>query len=277
MFSCFCKNGYRRLLVKLLDDCCVATVLAIAPVTLLAFRAQFIHYEVRIAWRQFFLDVCKCTTYGMTMPYKVKEVFLTLQGEGAHTGRVAVFCRFSGCNYWSGKEHDRQSALCRFCDTDFVGTNGTGGGFYSTAPELALKIESLWPAAEGGKRFVVCTGGEPLLQLDSKLIESLHSAQFEIAIETNGSIKVPHGVDWVCVSPKIRGKLAVLSGQELKLVYPQLDCDPEDYRKLDFQHFFLQPMDGAYVKENTVAAVQYCLANPGWRLSTQTHKLLGIR
>jgi len=210
------------------------------------------------------------------MSYKVKEVFYTLQGEGAQTGRPAVFCRFSGCNLWSGREEDRHKAICQFCDTDFWGTDGENGGKYS-AEALADKIASLWQAGlQAGKPYVVCTGGEPLLQLDVPLIEALHERGFEIAIETNGTIEVPVGVDWVCVSPKANAELVVRQGDELKLVYPQLGAEPERYAHLDFKHFFLQPMDSPQQAENTQRTLQYCLAHPQWRLSLQTHKLLNI-
>jgi 7-carboxy-7-deazaguanine synthase len=210
------------------------------------------------------------------MTYSVKEVFYTLQGEGAHTGRAAVFCRFSGCNLWSGRENDRSSAVCRFCDTDFVGVDGQGGGKFSRPDLLADAIEATWPPQSDGLRFVVCTGGEPLLQLDEALIRELHERRFEIAIETNGTVDVPPGVDWVCVSPKAHAELLVQSGDEIKLVYPQADASPDKYRSLRFRHFFLQPMDGPELHRNTQLALDYCLAHPQWRLSLQTHKQLGI-
>ncbi len=210
------------------------------------------------------------------MSYKVKEVFYTLQGEGAQTGRPAVFCRFSGCNLWSGREEDRHKAICQFCDTDFWGTDGENGGRYG-ADELADKIASLWQAGlHAGKPYVVCTGGEPLLQLDEPLIEAMHERGFEVAIETNGTIAVPPSVDWVCVSPKANAELIVTQGDELKLVYPQLGAEPERYAHFDFKHFFLQPMDSPQQAQNTQRTLQYCLAHPQWRLSLQTHKLLNI-
>lgn len=208
--------------------------------------------------------------------YLVKEVFYTLQGEGANAGRPAVFCRFARCNLWSGHEEHRASAVCQFCDTDFVGTDGPGGGIFGEPDELANHVAAHWPAGRGGRPFVVCTGGEPLLQLDEALIIALHERGFEIAIETNGTMPVPRGIDWVCVSPKAEAGLLVLSGDELKLVYPQLGGDPERYENLEFDHFFLQPMDGPDRDRNTAQAVEYCLAHPQWRLSLQTHKYLGI-
>jgi 7-carboxy-7-deazaguanine synthase (Cx14CxxC type) len=210
------------------------------------------------------------------MTYAVKELFYTLQGEGANTGRPAVFCRFAGCNLWSGLERDRASATCRFCDTDFVGTDGAGGGKFAHAEDLALAVARTWRGNGGAERFVVFTGGEPLLQLDRALIDALHAHAFRIAIETNGTLPVPAGVDWVCVSPKAEAELVVVRGDELKLVYPQEQGPPERYRGLDFAHRFLQPMDGPAREANTTAAVAYCLAHPEWRLSLQTHKLLGI-
>ena len=213
------------------------------------------------------------------MGYVVKEVFATLQGEGFHTGRVSVFCRFAGCNLWTGRETSRASAVCKFCDTDFVGTDGPGGGHFSDAVSLADHIAATWPTDHGGrdgKPFVVCTGGEPLLQLDRPLVDALHDRGFTIAIETNGTIVVPHDVDWVCMSPKADADVVVTSGDELKLVYPQTGGPPERYAELEFDHFFLQPMDGPEREQNTVAAIDYCLAHPQWRLSVQTHKFLGI-
>lgn len=212
------------------------------------------------------------------MSYAVKEIFYTLQGEGANTGRPAVFCRFSGCNLWSGREEDRLTAICQFCDTDFVGTNGLNGGKFSSAEALARAVAAKWPHTTSLQvlRFVVCTGGEPLLQLDASLITALHSQRFEIAIETNGTLPPPPGIDWLCVSPKAGTELLVTSGQELKLVFPQHGAEPELFEKLDFQHFFLQPMDGPNRVRNTQEAVRYCLEHPQWRLSLQTHKLLGI-
>jgi len=210
------------------------------------------------------------------MSYAVKEIFKTLQGEGAQAGRTAVFCRFAGCNLWSGREEDRATATCRFCDTDFVGMDGTDGGRYASAGDLAAAIERAWDGPRD-HRFVVLTGGEPLLQVDRALIEALHALGFEIALETNGTIELPAGIDWVCVSPKTPDELKVKKGHELKLVYPQVDVRPEAFVGLDFQRFSLQPMDGPDVVENTKEAIAYCLAHPQWQLSTQTHKHLGIR
>jgi 7-carboxy-7-deazaguanine synthase (Cx14CxxC type) len=212
------------------------------------------------------------------MSYAVKEIFYTLQGEGAHTGRVAVFCRFVGCNLWSGREEDRANAICKFCDTDFLGTEGTDGGKFDTEVALADRIEETWQGASPArKRFVVFTGGEPLLQLDRPLIDAVHARGFEIAVETNGTVAAPHGLDWICVSPKAGTKLVQVTGDELKLVFPQADNKPEEFQSLAFRHFFLQPMDGPYRKENTEKALRYCLGNPLWRLSVQTHKFVGIR
>jgi 7-carboxy-7-deazaguanine synthase len=211
------------------------------------------------------------------MSYAVKEIFYTLQGEGANTGRPAVFCRFAGCNLWSGRESDREEAVCRFCDTDFVGTDGRGGGKFATAEELAGAVATTWPIqGDAARRLVVCTGGEPLLQLDPPLLEALHQAGFEVAVETNGTIAPPDGIDWLCVSPKAEADLVVQAGDELKLVYPQEGGEPERFEGLDFAHFFLQPMDGPNRGTNTEAALRYCLSHPRWRLSLQTHKLLGI-
>lgn len=212
------------------------------------------------------------------MSYAVKEIFYTLQGEGANTGRPAVFCRFAGCNLWSGREEDRATAVCRFCDTDFVGTDGDGGGRFASAGALAEAVRKTWPAvdAERARRLVVCTGGEPLLQLDAPLIDALHAAGFEIAIETNGTHSVPPGIDWICVSPKAGADLLQRAGHELKLIFPQAGAEPAQFEHLDFRHFFLQPMDGPERARNTQLAVQYCLEHPRWRLSLQTHKLLGI-
>lgn len=212
------------------------------------------------------------------MNYTVKEIYYTLQGEGANAGRAAVFLRFAGCNLWTGLEADRPSAVCRFCDTDFVGADGPGGGKFETPEELALAARSQWPSAAlaGQAPFVVCTGGEPLLQLDPGLVRSLHHEGFEVAIETNGTMPVPAGVDWVCVSPKAEAPLTVLSGDELKLIYPQPGAEPERYERLTFRHFFLQPMAGSSGKENTRLATQYCLKHPQWRLSLQIHKLVGL-
>jgi 7-carboxy-7-deazaguanine synthase (Cx14CxxC type) len=208
--------------------------------------------------------------------YAVKEIFLTLQGEGAHTGRAAVFCRFAGCNLWSGREEDRASANCRFCDTDFVGTDGTLGDRYASADELADMVAAQW-TGDDSNRYVVLTGGEPLLQVDGPLIAALHARKFSIAVETNGTIKPPEGLDWICVSPKAGAGLALRQGHELKLVYPQEGAEPEDFAGLAFERFSLQPMDGPDVIENTARAVAYCQRHPQWRLSLQTHKTLGIR
>ena len=214
------------------------------------------------------------------MTYAVKEMFYTLQGEGAQAGRAAVFCRFTGCNLWSGREQDRAAAVCNFCDTDFVGVDGQGGGKFSTAEKLAASIASKWPRLEGlgvpGKPYVVCTGGEPLLQLDKPLIDALHALGFEIAVETNGTQAAPDGLDWICVSPKADSDIVLTTGHELKLVFPQSLARPERFAALDFQHFFLQPMDSVLKADHTRAAVAYCLANPQWRLSVQMHKIIGI-
>jgi len=211
------------------------------------------------------------------MTYSVKEIFYTLQGEGANAGRPAVFCRFAGCNLWSGREEDRSSAVCRFCDTDFVGTDGTAGGKYATPDALADAIQAQWPSADPAYRLVVITGGEPLLQLDTALLESLHQRGFRIAVETNGTILPPPGIDWLCVSPKIGSELVVHAGQELKLVYPQEAGDPAQFAHLAFENFFLQPMDGPAQGANTEAVIAYCQQHPQWNLSLQTHKLIGIR
>jgi 7-carboxy-7-deazaguanine synthase len=210
------------------------------------------------------------------MSYAVKEIFYTLQGEGANSGRPAVFCRFAGCNLWNGREADRADAVCRFCDTDFVGTDGAGGGRFADAGALAACVRGFWPAAAGAHPFVVCTGGEPLLQLDAPLIDALHAAGCVIAVETNGTCPAPDGLDWICVSPKAGAPLALPTGDELKLVFPQEGMDPEDFEHLAFRHFFLQPMDGPERARNTELAVRFCLAHPRWRLSLQTHKLIGI-
>jgi 7-carboxy-7-deazaguanine synthase (Cx14CxxC type) len=210
------------------------------------------------------------------MTYAVKEIYATLQGEGFHTGRLAVFLRFAGCNLWSGLERDRETAVCRFCDTDFVGTDGPGGGKFASADDLAGRVAAAWPPAVGGERFVVCTGGEPLLQLDEPLIVALHARGFTVAIETNGTLPVPTGVDWVCVSPKAEADLVVTTGDELKLVYPQAGGEPERYMGLAFDHFFLQPMDGPDRERNTELVRAYVGAHPQWKVSLQTHKLLGI-
>lgn len=215
------------------------------------------------------------------MTYAVKEIFYTLQGEGANAGRAAVFCRFSGCNLWSGREEDRASAVCQFCDTDFVGTDGTEGGKYRTADALADMVAAQWPQAvessAAGRPLVVCTGGEPLLQLDAPLIAALHARGFEIAIETNGTLPVPEGIDWVCVSPKMGAELVVTRGDELKVVIPQAGQDFAAYERLDFRYFLVQAMDGPLARQNTALAVEFCQRRPLWRLSLQTHKLLGIR
>jgi 7-carboxy-7-deazaguanine synthase len=208
--------------------------------------------------------------------YAVKEIFLTLQGEGAHAGRTAVFCRFAGCNLWSGREADRGSAQCRFCDTDFVGTDGTRGGSYASASDLVAAIADEWGPAET-QRFVVLTGGEPLLQVDAPLLEALHARGFTVAVETNGTIAPPPGLDWICVSPKAGTELRIRAGHELKLVFPQAGAAPDDFAGLAFERFSLQPMDGPDLAHNCAQAVAYCLANPQWRLSLQTHKTLGIR
>jgi 7-carboxy-7-deazaguanine synthase len=213
---------------------------------------------------------------GDLVSYAVKEIFLTLQGEGAHAGRAAVFCRFAGCNLWSGREQDRESAVCQFCDTDFVGTDGTLGGRYASAEALATTIAAQWTGADAN-RYAVLTGGEPMLQLDAALVEALHARGFSIGVETNGTIAPPDGLDWICVSPKAGADLVVRKGHELKLVYPQAQAAPEDFAGLAFARFSLQPMDGPDVIENTARAVDYCLKHPQWRLSLQTHKTLGIR
>jgi 7-carboxy-7-deazaguanine synthase len=210
------------------------------------------------------------------MSYTVKEIFYTLQGEGANTGRPAVFCRFAGCNLWSGRAADRAGAACRFCDTEFVGIDGPGGGKFGTAEGLAAAVRRAWPAAASARRFVVCTGGEPLLQLDGALVDALHAEGFAIAVETNGTCAPPDGLDWICVSPKAGASLTLIHGDELKLVFPQDGIDPAGFEGLAFAHFFLQPMDGKERERNTAAAVRFCLAHPRWRLSLQTHKLLGI-
>lgn len=211
-----------------------------------------------------------------TMTYAVKEIFYTLQGEGRNAGRAAVFCRFAGCNLWSGREADRATAICQFCDTDFVGMNGTGGGRFAGAHELARAVSQTWTAGDEGQRFVVLTGGEPLLQVDTDLVTALHEAGFEIAVETNGTVAPPSGIDWLCVSPKAGAPIVVGAGDELKFVYPQAGLDPCQFEDLSFQHLLLQPMDGPEREANTAAAVAYCLANPRWRLTLQTHKMLGI-
>jgi len=210
------------------------------------------------------------------LTYTVKEIFYTLQGEGANAGRAAVFCRFSGCNLWSGREEDRSRAVCKFCDTDFVGV-GPDGGRFEKPDDLADAVTRAWRGDDDAERFVVCTGGEPLLQLDEPLIDALQSRGFKVAIETNGTRRAPQTIDWICVSPKAGAPLVQRSGDELKLVYPQTDAPPEDFETLPFDHFFLQPMDGPHTAENTSLAVDYCMAHPRWRLSVQTHKILGVR
>ena len=207
--------------------------------------------------------------------YKIKEICYTLQGEGAQAGRPAVFCRFTGCNLWNGREEDRHKAICQFCDTDFWGMDGENGGKYNDV-NLSLKIKEIWNG-EGGMPYVVCTGGEPLLQLDKKLIDGFHKHGFEVAVETNGTVEPPQGLDWVCVSPKANTELKIKNGDELKLIYPQPGAEPNLYEQLNFDHFFIQPMDGLYIEKNTRLAIDFCLKNPKWRLSLQTHKLLDIR
>ena len=214
------------------------------------------------------------------MSYAVKEIFYTLQGEGAQAGRAAVFCRFAGCNLWSGRESDRATAVCTFCDTDFVGTDGQNGGKFASADALADAVAARWPggvAGAAGRPYVVCTGGEPLLQLDALLIDALHAHGFEVAVETNGTLPAPRGLDWICVSPKGKARLAQTWGHELKLVYPQADCTPEQVAHLDFRHFYLQALDDPAHPEHQQAALDYCLAHPRWKLSLQTHKWLRIR
>ena len=208
--------------------------------------------------------------------YNVKEIFYTLQGEGARTGRPSVFCRFTGCNLWSGLEKDRNHAVCNFCDTDFVGTDGTGGGKYKTARELSEMIDAQWQSTNPNK-YIVCTGGEPALQIDKELIDELHKRGFEIAIETNGTLELPTGIDWITVSPKSDSILRTVEGNELKLVYPQDDANPQDFYNLKFDQFYLQPLDNEFKSENTQKTIQYCLENPKWKISLQTHKYIGIR
>ena len=223
------------------------------------------------------------------MPYAVKELFYTLQGEGGQAGSPAVFCRFAGCNLWTGREEDRHKAVCKFCDTQFVGTDGLNGGKFATPADLARRAAEIWDGGDAERRrhrlsapapqrgaLVVCTGGEPLLQLDAAMVEAFHAEGFRVAVETNGTQPAPPGIDWLCVSPKSTAPVVLTHGNELKLVYPQADAMPERFEGLDFQHFFLQPMDGPATQANTEAAVAYCLAHPRWRLSLQTHKLLGI-
>ena len=215
---------------------------------------------------------------GRDRTYTVKEIFYTLQGEGANAGRAAVFCRFTGCNLWTGREEDRANAVCQFCDTDFIGTGPDGGRFKGAGP-LADEVAARWPASgdSPARRLVVCTGGEPLLQLDAPLIDAFHARGFEVAVETNGTQAAPDGIDWICVSPKATAPLVLTRGHELKLVYPQADAPPERFSSLAFDHFFLQPMDGPDAAANTQRALAYCLAHPQWRLSLQTHKMIGIR
>ncbi len=210
------------------------------------------------------------------MTYSAKEIYYTLQGEGAQTGRAAVFLRFAGCNLWTGLERDRDTAVCQFCDTDFVGTDGPGGGKFKTAEDLAAAVAALWPKEQRAQPYVVCTGGEPLLQIDEALVAALHAHSFEIGVETNGTLDAPPGLDWICVSPKADADLKLTRGSELKLVYPQALAQPERFAGLMFDHFFLQPMDGPERDANTKAAIAYCLAHPQWRLSLQTHKFTGI-
>ncbi len=210
------------------------------------------------------------------MSYMVKEIYYTLQGEGANTGRPAVFCRFAGCNLWSGREEDRRKAICQFCDTDFFGIDGPGGGKFSTARDLASVISEKWPHNGKSDKFVVCTGGEPLLQMDEALVNALHGDGFEIAIETNGTLLPPPGIDWICVSPKADADFVLRKGDELKVVYPQNGLEPRDFENLDFDNFFIQPMDGPEIEHNTKLAKQFCMENPKWRLSLQTHKILDI-
>lgn len=207
--------------------------------------------------------------------YSVKEIYYTLQGEGAHAGRPSVFLRFSGCNLWNGLEKDRSNAICQFCDTDFWGTDGPNGGKF-TAPELAKKVASLWPESADHDRYVVCTGGEPMLQLDEQLINELHSYHFEVACETNGTLPVPKNLDWICMSPKANTELVIESGNEIKIIFPQKSIDPKDFEIMDFDHFFLQPMDNQYQEKNIAATIDYCKKNPKWKLSLQIHKLLQI-
>jgi 7-carboxy-7-deazaguanine synthase (Cx14CxxC type) len=211
------------------------------------------------------------------MTYSVKEIYYTLQGEGAQVGRAAVFLRFAGCNLWSGLERDRARAICQFCDTDFVGTNGINGGKFLLAEELARMAFGLWPQAARGRPYIVCTGGEPLLQLDAQLVSALHACGFEIGIETNGTLLPPPRIDWICVSPKAGAEQVLRQGDEIKLIYPQAGAEPARYAGQDFKHFFLQPMDDASREANTADAADYCLAHPQWRLSLQTHKLIGLR
>jgi 7-carboxy-7-deazaguanine synthase len=226
----------------------------------------FFGFIILSLWQNFILS--KKTTY------KVKEIYYTLQGEGAMTGRAAVFCRFTGCNLWSGREEDRSKAICQFCDTDFWGTDGLNGGKYD-AEKLAKKVKNLWEG-KSGQPYVVCTGGEPLLQLDKTLVDAFHAEGLEVAIETNGTILPPEGVDWICVSPKANTEIVLTKGHELKLVFPQLNAEPHRYEHLDFEHFFLQPMDNLQQNQNIQSTLSFCRENPKWRLSLQTHKLLDI-
>jgi 7-carboxy-7-deazaguanine synthase len=211
------------------------------------------------------------------MTYSVKEIFYTLQGEGANAGRPAVFCRFAGCNLWNGRESDRATSVCQFCDTDFVGTDGTNGGKFKRAADLVATVESLWPEGSYKRRFVVLTGGEPIMQVDQALVDAFHARGFFIAVETNGTLVPPEGIDWLCVSPKAGSELVVKSGQELKLVFPQKDAEPNKFTEYDFENFYLQPMDGILQRENTARAIDYCMLHPHWNLSVQTHKIIGIR
>lgn len=211
------------------------------------------------------------------MTYSVKEIFYTLQGEGAQSGKAAVFCRFAGCNLWSGREEDRETAVCRFCDTDFVGMDGTGGGKFATADALADGVAMAWEPRGEQHRLVVLTGGEPLLQVDAALITALHARGFSVAVETNGTLAAPPGLDWICVSPKADSELAIQRGNELKLVFPQVGVDPARFEQLAFDHFFLQPMDSPRRAENTASAIAYCQQHPQWRLGVQSHKMIGIR
>lgn len=211
------------------------------------------------------------------MTYAIKEIFYTLQGEGANSGTPAVFCRFAGCNLWSGREEDRATAVCKFCDTDFVGTTGADGGKFESALSLAEAILSKWPDYDDQHRFVVFTGGEPALQLDTPLIDAMHERKFRIAIETNGTLPLPSGIDWICMSPKSNAELAVRKGDELKLVYPQVDAEPKKFELLAFNHFFLSPMDGPDRQRNTALTIDYCQKHPKWRLNIQAHKVIGVR
>jgi 7-carboxy-7-deazaguanine synthase len=211
------------------------------------------------------------------MTYVIKEIFYTLQGEGANTGRPAVFCRFSGCNLWSGLERDREKAVCKFCDTDFVWDSAKDAGKFSSSTDLARAVADVWPWKSGGIPFVVCTGGEPLLQLDKNLVNAFHDHGFKVAVETNGTLLAPEGIDWICVSPKAGTKLLIKKGHEIKLVYPQEGINPELYENMPFQNFYLQPMDGPDYEKNTQQVIEYCKAHPQWRLSIQVHKIIGIR